>query len=39
MTYVMYVKDLENFMKLHVCFKCGYIPPASDHGCYDKNKF
>jgi hypothetical protein len=24
-THVMYIKDLESFMKLHVCPKCGYI--------------
>jgi hypothetical protein len=39
MIYVMYIKDLENFMKLHVCPKCGYIPPASQHGCYIKTRF
>jgi hypothetical protein len=35
----MYIKDLEKFTKLHICFKCGYIPPASDHGCYNKERF
>jgi hypothetical protein len=39
MTHVMYIKDLENFMKLHVCPKCGYIPPATEHGCYNKERF
>jgi hypothetical protein len=38
-THAMYIKDLENFIKLHICPKCGYIPFACDHGCYDKNRF
>jgi hypothetical protein len=39
MTHVMYIKDLENFMKLQVCPKCDYIPPATDHGSYHKERF
>jgi rubrerythrin len=39
MTHVIYIKDLENFMKLHVCPKCGYIPLTIDHGSYHKERF
>jgi hypothetical protein len=39
MTHVMYIKDLENFMKLHVCPKCGYVPPATNNGSYHKERF
>jgi hypothetical protein len=26
-------------MKLHVCPKCGYIPPATNNGSYHKERF
>jgi hypothetical protein len=35
----MYTKDLESFMKLYVCPKCGYIISATNHEYYNKKKF
>jgi hypothetical protein len=35
----MYIKDIQNYTKLHICPKCGYIPPAIDHGSYNKDRF
>jgi hypothetical protein len=37
--HVMYIKNLDSLTKLHVCPKCQYIPPASDHNNYDKSRF
>jgi hypothetical protein len=33
-THVMYIKDIQKCKctKLHICPKCGYIPPATSHG-------
>jgi hypothetical protein len=35
----MYIKDIQKYTKLHICPKCGYIPPASHGGCYHKERF
>jgi hypothetical protein len=35
-THVMYTKDIQKYTKLHICPKCGYIPPATNHGSYHK---
>jgi hypothetical protein len=35
-THVMYIKDIQKYTKLHICPKCGYIPPATHGGCYHK---
>jgi hypothetical protein len=37
--HVMYIKDIQNFTKMHICPKCGYIPPATQRGHYDKDTF
>jgi hypothetical protein len=38
--HVMYIKDIQKYTKLHICPKCGYIPPATSHGtCYRKDRF
>jgi hypothetical protein len=37
--HVMYIKDIQKYTKLHICPKCGYIPPASQHGSYHKDRF
>jgi hypothetical protein len=37
--HVMYIKDIQKYTKLHICHKCGYIPPASNGGCYHKERF
>jgi hypothetical protein len=38
-THVMYIKDIQKYTKLHICPKCGYMPPANQHGCYHKDRF
>jgi hypothetical protein len=35
----MCIKDIQKYTKLHICPKCGYIPPAVEYGSYDKSKF
>jgi hypothetical protein len=35
----MYIKDLEGLTKMHFCPKCYYIPPTSQHGNYNKERF
>jgi hypothetical protein len=38
--HVMYIKDIQKYTKLHICPKCGYIPPTTSHGtCYHKDLF
>jgi hypothetical protein len=38
--HVMYIKDIQKYTKLHICPKCGYIPPATNGGgCYRKDRF
>jgi hypothetical protein len=37
--HVMYIKDIQKYTKLHICPKCGYIPPAVEHGSYNKSRF
>jgi hypothetical protein len=37
--HVMYIKDIQKYTKLHICPKCGYIPPAIHGGCYHKDRF
>jgi hypothetical protein len=37
--YVMYIKDIQKYTKLHICTKCGYIPPATNNGSYHKDRF
>jgi uncharacterized protein (DUF2225 family) len=38
-THVMYIKDIQKYTKVHICPKCGYIPPATDHGSYHRERF
>jgi hypothetical protein len=38
-THVMYIKDIQKYTKLHICPKCGYISPATDHGSYNRDRF
>jgi hypothetical protein len=38
-THVMYIKDIEKYTKLHICPKCGYIPPATNNGSYHRDRF
>jgi hypothetical protein len=35
----MYIKDTQKYTKLHIYPKCGYIPPATDHGSYNRDRF
>jgi hypothetical protein len=35
----MYVKDIQKYTKLHICQKCGYIPPATNNGSYHRERF
>jgi hypothetical protein len=35
----MYIKDIQKYTKLHICPKCGYISPATDHKSYYKEHF
>jgi hypothetical protein len=37
--HAMYIKDIQKYTKLHICPKCGYIPPATDRGSYNKERF
>jgi hypothetical protein len=37
--HVMFIKDLEKLTKLHTCPHCHYIPPATQHECYNKERF
>jgi hypothetical protein len=37
--HVMYIKDIKKYTKLHICPKCGYIPPATQHNSYNKERF
>jgi hypothetical protein len=37
--HLMYIKSMESLEKIHVCPKCFYMPPASQHGCYNKERF
>jgi hypothetical protein len=30
---------IQKYTKLHICPKCGYIPPASQHGSYHRERF
>jgi hypothetical protein len=38
-THVMYIKDIQKYTKLHICPKCGYVQPATDHGSYHRKRF
>jgi hypothetical protein len=38
-THLMHIKDIQKYTKLHICPKCGYIPPATDYGSYHKERF
>jgi hypothetical protein len=38
-THVMYIKNIQKYTKLHICPKCGYIHPPTDHGSYHKERF
>jgi hypothetical protein len=35
----MYIKNIQKYTKLHIRPKCKYIPPASQHNSYNKEKF
>jgi hypothetical protein len=37
--HVVYIKDIQKYSKLHICPKCEYIPPATDHKSYNKDRF
>jgi hypothetical protein len=37
--HVMYIKDIQKYTKLHICQKCGYIPPATNNGSYHTERF
>jgi hypothetical protein len=39
LVHVMYIKDIQKYTKLHICPKCGYNPPATNHNSYHKNRF
>jgi hypothetical protein len=35
-THVMYIKDNQKYTKLHICPKCGNIPPITNNGSYHR---
>jgi hypothetical protein len=37
--HVMYIKDIQKYTKLHICPKCGYVPPATNNKSYHKDRF
>jgi hypothetical protein len=37
--HVVYIKDIQKYTNLHICPKCGYIPPATHHESYNKERF
>jgi rubrerythrin len=32
--HVVYIKYIQKYSKLHICPKCGYIPPATNNKSY-----
>jgi hypothetical protein len=38
-THVMCIKNIQKYSKLHICPKCGYILPATDHGSYNRDRY
>jgi hypothetical protein len=37
--YVMYIKEIQKYTKLHICPKSRYRPPTTNHNTYKKERF